>query len=114
MDLERPQKPAPEPLLAAWIKWTMDFWEDLAQMGPGLNGAGGETAASQAEGSLAALTLWQAFFSLLSEPGTVAAVFKGIKAPSEVILKIAQAGWTRLFLSAPAMAGRPRPGDFAG
>ena len=24
-----------EPLLAAWIKWTMDFWETMAQMGPG-------------------------------------------------------------------------------
>lgn len=97
MDLEHPRKPAPEPLLAAWIKWTMDFWEDLAHMGPGLNGAGAETAASQAEGCLAALTLWQAFFSLLSEPGTVAAVFNGIKAPSEVILKMAQAGWSGYF-----------------
>ena len=26
---------APEPLLAAWIKWTMDFWESMAHMGPG-------------------------------------------------------------------------------
>ncbi len=97
MNLERPCKPAPVPLLAAWIKWTMDFWEDLAHMGPSPNGAGAETAASQAEGCLAALSLWQAFFSLLSEPGTVAAVFNGIKAPSEVILKIAQAGWSGYF-----------------
>jgi polyhydroxyalkanoate synthase subunit PhaE len=96
MDLERSQKPATEPLLAAWIKWTMDFWEDLAHMGPGLKGSGGETA-SQAESSLATLTLWQAFFSLLSDPGTVAAVFKGIKAPSEVILRMAQAGWNGYF-----------------
>ncbi len=29
---------ASEPLLAAWIKWTMDFWDTMAQMGPGLAG----------------------------------------------------------------------------
>lgn len=97
MDLEHPRKPAPEPLLAAWIKWTMDFWEDLAHMGPGLSGAGAETSTSETESCLAAINLWQAFFSLLSEPETVAAVFKGIKAPSEVILKIAQAGWSGYF-----------------
>ncbi len=102
MNLEHPQKPTPEPLLAAWIKWTMDFWEDMAQMGPGINAAGEPDAASQAEAGgadscLAALNLWQAFFSLLTEPGTVAAVFEGIKAPSEIILKMAQAGWSAYF-----------------
>jgi hypothetical protein len=98
MDLERHQKPSPEPLLAAWIKWTMDFWDAMTQMGPGLNGAGGGAAATDAPDScLATLNLWQAFFSLLSEPGTVAAVFQGIKAPSEVILKMAQTGWRGYF-----------------
>ncbi len=96
------KKPSPEPLLAAWIKWTMDFWEAMAHMGPGLCGAGEEDAGSRtgsdlAESCLPALTLWQAFFSLLSEPGTVAAVFEGIKAPSEIILKMAQAGWRGYF-----------------
>ncbi len=81
-----------EPLLAAWIKWTMDFWETMAQMGPSPSGAGGETDGS-AEPWLAALNLWQAFFSLLTEPGTVATVFQGIQAPSKIILKMAQAGW---------------------
>jgi hypothetical protein len=98
MELERPQKSAPEPLLAAWIKWTMDFWEDMAHMGPGP--AGGGAAPDQAGDEtpcLAALNLWQAFFSLLSEPGTVAAVFEGIKSPSEVILKMAQTGWRGYF-----------------
>jgi hypothetical protein len=98
MEPERPQKSAPEPLLAAWIKWTMDFWEDMAHMGPGP--AGGGVAPDQAGGEtpcLAALNLWQAFFSLLSEPGTVAAVFEGIKSPSEIILKMAQAGWRGYF-----------------
>jgi polyhydroxyalkanoate synthase subunit PhaE len=90
---------ASEPLLAAWIKWTMDFWDTMAHMGPGLaNGgrsggpASGETAASESPW-LAALNLWQAFFSLLTEPGTVAAVFQGIQAPSKIILRMAQAGW---------------------
>lgn len=95
---ERPQKPVPEPLLAAWIKWTMDFWEDMAHMGPGPARGGGALEQGEAEGPcLAALNLWQAFFSLLSEPGTVAAVFEGIKAPSEIILKMAQAGWRGYF-----------------
>jgi hypothetical protein len=44
-----------------------------------------------------ALKMWQAFFSLLSEPETVAAVFRGINPPSETILKMAQAGWTGYF-----------------
>ncbi len=93
MNPEPPQKPAPEPLLAAWIKWTMDFWEAMAQMGPSVNGS--EPGA--ADSCLAALSLWQAFFSLLSEPGTVAAVFEGIKAPAGIILKMAQAGWSGYF-----------------
>jgi hypothetical protein len=94
---------ASEPLLAAWITWTMDFWDTMAQMGPGLGGAGrsgnqasGETAAS-GDPWLAALNLWQAFFSLLTEPGTVTAVFQGIQAPSKIILRMAQAGWGGYF-----------------
>jgi class III poly(R)-hydroxyalkanoic acid synthase PhaE subunit len=43
------------------------------------------------------LNLWQAFFSLLTEPGTVAAVFQGIQAPSKIILRMAQAGWGGYF-----------------
>jgi hypothetical protein len=92
MTQENPGQTLSEPLLAAWIKWTMDFWETMAQMGPGPAGAGRETDGS-AEPWLAALNLWQAFFSLLTEPGTVAAVFQGIQAPSKIILKMAQAGW---------------------
>jgi class III poly(R)-hydroxyalkanoic acid synthase PhaE subunit len=94
---------ASEPLLAAWIKWTMDFWETMAQMGPGLAGRGrsGDQApeAGGASGDpwLASLHLWQAFFSLLTEPGTVATVFQGIRAPSKVILRMAQAGWGGYF-----------------
>ena len=34
---------APEPLLGAWIKWTMDFWEAMAHMGPGPAGPGGRS-----------------------------------------------------------------------
>jgi hypothetical protein len=101
MNLEYSPQQAPEPLLAAWIKWTMDFWESMAQMGPGRCWSGEAAAppaeAGEADSCLAALNLWQAFFSLLSEPGTVAAVFRGIKAPSEVILRIAQAGWRGYF-----------------
>ncbi|MFA5110629.1 MAG: poly(R)-hydroxyalkanoic acid synthase subunit PhaE [Desulfobaccales bacterium] len=94
---------ASESLLAAWIKWTMDFWQAMAEMGPGLAGVsqtGGKDAAmGAADGDswLSALKLWQAFFSLMTEPGTVTAVFKGIKAPSEIILKMAQAGWEGYF-----------------
>jgi polyhydroxyalkanoate synthase subunit PhaE len=100
---EHPQKNPPEPLLAAWIKWTMDFWEALAQMGPGPSGAAGTPGdSSQVLGATEdcwhpVMTLWQAFFSLLSEPATVNAVYKGIKAPSEMILKMAQAGWGGYF-----------------
>jgi hypothetical protein len=88
-----------EPLLAAWIKWTMDFWDTMAQMGPGLgeltriNGGASQGETSPEAGWLASLNLWQAFFSLLSEPATVAAVFQGIRAPAEIVLRMAQAGW---------------------
>jgi hypothetical protein len=82
-----------EPLLAAWIKWTMDFWESLTDMGPGPQGTAGGTD----DFWEAALKMWQAFFSLLSEPETVAAVFKGINPPSEIILRMAQAGWGGYF-----------------
>jgi len=94
---------ASEPLLAAWIKWTMDFWESMAQMGPGpvatagVGGGAAPEAGAVRDPWLAALQLWQAFFSLLTEPGTVAAVFQGIKAPSETILRMAQAGWGGYF-----------------
>jgi hypothetical protein len=82
-----------EPLLAAWIKWTMDFWESMADMGPGPQ----EAAGGAEDFSQAALKMWQAFFSLLTEPETVAAVFKGINPPSEIIMKMAQAGWAGYF-----------------
>ncbi len=92
---------ASESLLAAWIKWTMDFWQAMAEMGPGLAGAsqGRKDAAAAAEedSGLWALKLWQGFFSLMTDPATVAAVFKGIKAPSEIVLKMAQAGWEGYF-----------------
>jgi hypothetical protein len=94
---------ASEPLLAAWIKWTMDFWETMAQMGPGLAGRGRsggqapEAAGVSGDPWLASLHLWQAFFSLLTEPGTVATVFQGIRAPSKIILRMAQAGWGGYF-----------------
>lgn len=97
------KKTASEPLLAAWIKWTMDFWDTMAQMGPGLAGAGrtggqgSREAAVSVDPWLSSLNLWQAFFSLLTEPGTVTAVFEGIKAPSEIILRMAQAGWGGYF-----------------
>jgi polyhydroxyalkanoate synthase subunit PhaE len=88
------KKTGAEPLLAAWIKWTMDFWETMAQMGPELARRDGpEEATGSGDSWFAALNLWQAFFSLLTEAGTVAAVFQGIKAPSEIVLKMAQAGW---------------------
>jgi class III poly(R)-hydroxyalkanoic acid synthase PhaE subunit len=94
---------ASEPLLAAWIKWTMDFWDTMAHMGPGLVGA--DRCGGQAPGETAvlgdpwqaSLNLWQAFFSLLTEAGTVAAVFQGIQAPSKIILRMAQAGWGGYF-----------------
>jgi polyhydroxyalkanoate synthase subunit PhaE len=103
-----------EPLLAAWIKWTMDFWETMAHMGPGPAGAGRETAVS-ADPWLASLNLWQAFFSLLTEPGTVAAVFQGIQAPSKIILRMAQAGWGGYFyLHQQWLAGWQGGGSAAG
>jgi hypothetical protein len=88
-----------EPLLAAWIKWTMDFWDTMAQMGPLLAGTSGTNDAASPEVSapadpwISSLNLWQAFFALLTEPATVAAVFRGIRAPSEIVLRLAQAGW---------------------
>jgi polyhydroxyalkanoate synthase subunit PhaE len=100
MDLEHHQRALPEPLLAAWIKWTMDFWETMAHMGPGVTPAraSAEALTTDLEDSWpSALKLWQAFFSLLSEPGTVDAVFKEIHPPSEVVLKMAQAGWGGYF-----------------
>ncbi|MFZ5447233.1 MAG: poly(R)-hydroxyalkanoic acid synthase subunit PhaE [Thermodesulfobacteriota bacterium] len=95
--------PRSEPLLAAWIKWTMEFWETMAQMGPRLPGkaasAGDDSLEPATSGDdwLSSLNLWQAFFSLLTEPATVSEVFQGIKAPSEIVLRMAQAGWKGYF-----------------
>ena len=103
MTQENSGQVAPEPLLAAWITWTMDFWDTMAQMGPGLGAAGRSGGLNSRESAvsgdpwLAALNLWQAFFSLLTEPGTVTAVFQGIQAPSKIILRMAQAGWGGYF-----------------
>jgi class III poly(R)-hydroxyalkanoic acid synthase PhaE subunit len=102
---QEPRPPsAPEPLLAAWIKWTMDFWETLAQMGPRQTGTALPSGALPHgiksplhEYSRLALRMWEAFFSLLTEPRTVDAVFRGIKAPSEMILQMAQTGWGGYF-----------------
>ena len=92
-----------EPLLAAWIKWTMDFWETMAHMGP-RTADRIETvrdilpeAAVPGDAWLSSLNLWQAFFSLLTEPETVAAVFQGIRSPAEVVLLMARAGWEGYF-----------------
>jgi len=103
MAQEQPRTTEAEPLLAAWIKWTMEFWEAMAHMGPGpisLAEPDGDLcleAAGPGEGWLQFLNLWQAFFSLLTEPDTVAAVFQGIRAPSEMVLRMAQAGWEGYF-----------------
>lgn len=104
MDQEKRHLTAPEPLLAAWIKWTMDFWEALAQMGPrradtpGVSGALPHGVKSPPQDtSQLALRMWEAFFSLLSEPRTIDAVFRGIKAPSEIVLKMARTGWGGYF-----------------
>jgi polyhydroxyalkanoate synthase subunit PhaE len=103
MTRENSGQTASEPLLAAWITWTMDFWDTMAQMGPGLgranrsDGQVSQEPAASGDPWLAALNLWQAFFSLLTEPGTVTAVFQGIKAPSKIILRMAQAGWGGYF-----------------
>ncbi len=115
MEQDQQNLPAPEPLLAAWIKWTMDFWETLAQMGPSGAGTPVTSLASPREVKRApedfsqlALRMWEAFFSLLSEPRTVDAVFKGIKAPSEITLKMAQTGWEGYFhLHRQWLAGGP-------
>jgi hypothetical protein len=98
---DHPVNPPPEPLLAAWIKWTMDFWEALALMGPGaFRGADSAEAAdadfSQPQSS--ALLLWQAFFSLLGEPGAVGAVFQEIPPASDIVHNMAQTGWRAYFL----------------
>jgi polyhydroxyalkanoate synthase subunit PhaE len=92
-----------EPLLAAWIKWTMEFWEAMAHLGPG-HGSPAATeddvfleAAGPGDAWLASLNLWQAFFALLTEPETVAAVFQGIRAPAEIVLRMARAGWEGYF-----------------
>jgi polyhydroxyalkanoate synthase subunit PhaE len=103
MTQENSSQLASEPLLAAWITWTMDFWDTMAQMGPGLGRAarsGGQVSREtdvSGDPWLAALNLWQAFFSLLTEPGTVTAVFQGIQAPSKIVLRMAQAGWGGYF-----------------
>jgi hypothetical protein len=63
MDQDHPRANPTEPLLAAWIKWTMDFWESMTHMGPApedLTGGADDFWQS-------ALKMWQAFFSLLSE-----------------------------------------------
>jgi hypothetical protein len=104
MAQEFSRKSGSEPVLAAWIKWTMDFWDTMAQMGPGPAGItetdGGvfpEEGTTPGAAWLSSLNLWQAFFSLLTEPQTVAAVFQGIRAPSEIVLRMAQAGWGGYF-----------------
>jgi hypothetical protein len=73
----------------------MDCWDTMAQMGPQSESAGGSSTKETAQDDawLSSLKLWQAFFSLLAEPNTVAAVFQGIRAPSEIVLRMAQAGW---------------------
>jgi polyhydroxyalkanoate synthase subunit PhaE len=92
-----------EPLLAAWIKWTMDFWETMAHMGPGLAVPVATDPDTLPEAGvpddawLASLNLWHAFFALLTEPETVAAVFQGIRPPAEVVLQMARAGWEGYF-----------------
>lgn len=102
MEQEQQKRSDSQPLLATWIKWTMDFWDSLTQMGPGMTGAS-PAAAALPEGMLpsynwqSAIKMWEAFFSLLSEPQTVAALFQGIQAPSEIILKMAQTGWGAYF-----------------
>jgi hypothetical protein len=61
------------------------------------------------------LNLWQAFFSLLTEPETVAAVFQGIRAPAEIVLRMAKAGWGSYFqLHRQWLAGWEGNGTLAG
>jgi hypothetical protein len=110
-----------EPLLAAWIKWTMDFWDTLAQMGPRSVGISATDRGAFQEDTapgdawLSSLHLWQAFFSLLTEPETVAAVFQGIRAPAEIVVRMAQAGWGGYFqLHSQWLAGWTGDGTLAG
>jgi hypothetical protein len=99
MEQDQQRKADSQPLLATWIKWTMDYWDSLAHMGPGHAAALSEDAAAPGEmvSWQPVIQMWEAFFSLLSQPQTVNALFQGIQPPSEIVLQLAQTGWGAYF-----------------
>ena len=111
MDQKNSGQMTSEPLLAAWIKWTMDFWETMAQMGPGLAGAGRSGGQASREtagpaGSLAGvLELMAGFFFAADGTGNRNRSFSGYPGPLEDHFADGPGRVGRLFLSPPTVAG---------
>jgi len=94
MSENKKEETFPESLMSFWMKSATDFWGSTYRMWPG----GSEPFQSeglkkQFQRLESAPKMWQSFFSALSAPESVNALFKGMDILPETILQTLQSGW---------------------
>jgi len=95
MSEDRQDKSRPESLLAGWLQATSEFWSSAMKSWPGMpENEQAHQAAAQWEPSL---QMWQSLVSMMSEPGAMDGILKGMNALPEVGLKVANSTWNGFF-----------------
>lgn len=104
MDEKQQEKTGAESLLETWMKMSTEFGGAMARMWPGVSETSeasptskkGEKSRAQ-ESWESTLATWQALSSVMSKPGVMEDLFKGIEPQPEIMLKMMQAGLDRFF-----------------
>jgi hypothetical protein len=96
---EKQQKTTgPQPLLSDWMKTATEIWGPIFSMWNNIGEANGEISTSKKEGKKSRVQesfettqkTWQALSSVMIEPETMGALFKGTGVLPEIFLKMAQ------------------------
>jgi class III poly(R)-hydroxyalkanoic acid synthase PhaE subunit len=108
MDDKREDIAGPQRMIEAWLRTATDFWTAALDpwsgpavpqadaektTGPAFKAGTGETGRTQ-EALAAIQKTWRTLSSAMEEPQTLQSLFTGIGTMPEVMLRLAQTGWT--------------------
>ncbi len=104
MDDKPPVQDGPQSMLEAWLRASTEFWASVAKVPFLASEAAGTEPWWEKVTKGRALVTWgsslktmQAFSSLMTEPGTMEEVFKGINTLPELMAKFVQPAWNGFF-----------------
>lgn len=88
-----------QPLAAAWLKASSDMMSMFMKMASAMPASGPEpgTKGRSAESWETAVKTWQSLQSVMSEPETANAVFKGVGMMPDILMKVAETTWDACF-----------------